>query len=480
MTLALSFAALLACSDDDASPSKDKGAGSVGPGKPEEPSSAPAPDFDYAARAKDLNVIWIDVDSLRFDRTGAGGSALTPNIDALAKEAVVFTNTTSAASWTVPSTMAMFTARWPTRHGVINKLAPNPEGGEPVFARLADDIPTLPESLVAAGWTAAAFTGGAGTQAKFGYGRGFSTYLDDKPFAGMDYSGPPAAEWLKANKDGHFFLFFHGYDVHGQHPLVGMKERDAVPDYQGALDGTIEEQAKLREQGLSAIVNPGDAADLTKVLSAEDTRFLAAVYDAKVKEADARVGQFLATVKEQGLFDKSIVILLADHGEEFMEHGYIDHGATICEHQVHVPMMIRFPGGEGARVVSDPVRSIDVLPTVLDALGVKPPEGIDGRSLIPLIRGEDLELPVFTESDYRLFVHLRATRVGDQKLILDLGDGQKTLYDVAKDPGEANDLSGADARTTYELEQSVRKWMGEMDSDPNRFLGVKEEHIKIF
>ncbi len=442
------------------------------------PVAPKGPSFDYAARASELNVIVVSMDALRFDHTGLGGGTFTPNLDAFQKEAVAFTHATAAASWTVPSHMAIFTGLWPSRHGVVNKLVPDPAGGkEMVFDRLKDTIPLFPDELTKQGWEAVGFTGGAGVSGKFGYNRGFTSYLDDKTFAGMDYSGPPAMEWLSANTAKHFFMFFHGYDAHGQHP-VGKTVAEIAPDYKGTIDGSIEEQAKLREAGLAAIVNPGDPPH--GEVSAEDTAVLLKVYQEKVREADGRLGLFLTRVRELGLMDKSIIVVLADHGEEFMEHGYLDHGATICEHQVHVPLMIRFPGGEGARVEDTPVRTIDTFPTVFDALGVAPPPDVDGRSLIPLLQGEKVDLPIHSESDYRLFVHLRAGRRDNKKLILDLGDGQKALYDLATDPGEQTDLSATDPRTAYEMEQEVRTWMGEMKTDPNRYLGVKEDHIKIF
>jgi arylsulfatase A-like enzyme len=375
--------------------------------------------------------------------------------------------------------MAMFTGRWPTHHGVINKLKPNPAGGDLIFDSLKPEIPTFPEKLVDAGWKGVAFTGGAGVQAKFGYGRKFETYLDDKPFAGMDYSGPPAMEWLKAHKADHFFMFFHGYDAHGQHPLTDRDPRAVITDYKGELDGGIEEQAKLREKGLAAIQKPGDPAHLDG-LSPEDIRFLTAIYDEKVKDADKRLGLFLDTVRQEGLLDSSIIVIVGDHGEEFMEHGYLDHGATLCEHQLHVPMIIRFPKGEGARVVNDPVRSIDVFPTVFDALGVPAPAEIDGKSLLPMIRGEKQDLPIFAESDYRLFVHLRSAVQGSKKVVLDLEDGQRSLFDVSSDKDELNDLSESDPKTTYEMEQTVRAWMASMNSDPQTFLGVEEQSIKLF
>jgi arylsulfatase A-like enzyme len=455
------------------------GGGTEAPAAPVAVTPAPGPSFDFKADASKLNVIFISMDAMRFDRTGAGGASGTPHLDAFAKEAVVFTNTTAAAPWTVPSHMAMFTGRWPTHHGVVNKLKPNPAGGDLIFDSLKAEIPTFPEKLIDAGWKGVGFTGGAGVQAKFGYGRKFESYLDDKPFAGMEYSGPPAMEWLRAHKADHFFMFFHGYDAHGQHPLLDQDPRAAVPDYKGALDGGIVEQAALREKGLAAIQKPGDPAHLDG-LSAEDIRFLTAIYDAKVKEADARLGLFLDTVKEQGLLDRSIVVILADHGEEFMEHGYLDHGATLCEHQLHVPMMIRFPEGIGHRTVDQAVRTIDVFPTLFDALGVALPADIDGKSLLPLLRGEKADLPIFAESDYRLFVHLRSAVQGTKKVVLDLEDGQRSLFDHATDKDELHDLSESDPKTTYEMEQSVRAWMASMNSDPQNFLGVEEQSIKLF
>ena len=442
------------------------------------PSAPKGPSFDYAARASALNVIVVSMDALRFDHTGLGGGTFTPNLDAFQKEAVAFSNATSPAPWTVPAHMAIFTARWPSHHGVVNKLVPDPAGGkELVLDRLKDTIPLLPEELSKQGWEAVAFTGGAGISGKFGYNRGFTTYLDDKVFAGMDYSGPPAMEWLSANADHHFLMFFHGYDVHGQHPMT-KTVAELAPDYQGTIDGSIEQQAKLREAGLAAIVKPGDPAKGD--ISPEDAAILLKVYQQKVREADERLGLFFARVRELGLMDKSLVVVLADHGEEFMEHGYLDHGATICEHQLHVPLMIRFPGGEGARVVDTPVRTLDTFPTLFDALGVAPPPDIDGKSLLPLLRGQQVDLPIYAESDYRLFVHLRARTRDGKKLILDLADGQKQLHDLGADPQESTDLSETDPRTAYELEQDIRTWMGGMNTDPNRYLGVAEEHITVF
>jgi arylsulfatase A-like enzyme len=457
------------------------------------PADKPAPDagkaadgrpavLDLSGSAKGMNVLFISMDAMRWDRVGASGNdaGLTPNLGKFAKEATVFTNVTSAASWTVPSHMAMFTGQWPSIHGVTNKLKPGTKQEDLVFQQLAPEKETFPQHLIQNGYVAAAFTGGAGVSAKFGYDRGgFDKYLDDKPFAGYDYTVPPALDWLTAHKDQKFFMFLHGYDVHGQHDLIGETPQQVAPDYKGPLTGTIEEQAKLREQGLAAIKNPGDPAHL-EGLSPEDIKFLTEIYDAKVKEADARLGKFLDAFRASGLMDKTIIAIVADHGDEFMEHGYIDHGPTLCQHQLHVPMMIRFPGHLEHREIADLVRTIDVFPTLFDAVGVTGPVNVAGRSLLPLLRGEKLDLPIYAETDYRLFVHQRMQRIQTRKLILDLEDGQKSLFDLATDPDEQKDLSAGDARTTYEMEQSLRTWMLQAKQDPQDFLGVKQVPIKLF
>jgi arylsulfatase A-like enzyme len=453
------------------------------------PAPAPGPRLDpalmdLAARADDVDIVLISMDCLRYDRTGLDPRfpARTPNLRAFAEQSVVFHDAMSASSWTVPSHMAVWTARWPTRHGLVNKLMPDPTGTRLVDATLREDIPTYPQAFAARGWVGAAFTGDAGVSARFGYGRGFSTFLDDRKFGGMDHSGPPARAWLAehAAKE-RMLLFFHGYDVHGQAPLP-----DGVTptrgSYTGPLDGGIAEQAKYRELALTAIKNPGDAASLGTALTPEDGAFLLGVYDQKVEIADARMGALLADLKASGVWDRSIVALMSDHGEEFLEHGAIDHGYSIYQEQLHVPLMIHFPGQASRVDVAETVRTLDLFPTLADALGVPQIPDVDGRSLLPFLRGETPTPPgpLLAESDYRLYVHLRALRKGDHKLILDLSDGGVQLFDVRKDPGETQDLSTSDPRRAYEMEQELRAELLRWQTDPSRFLGRAEAPIPVY
>lgn len=437
--------------------------------------------YDLSDRTRELNVILVSMDALRWDVTGISGNkkGLTPNLDAFAEEAVVFKQAVAAAPWTLPSHMSVWTARWPSVHGVTNKLKLLSQD-QMVPTQLSPGIETFSDHLIRDGWIAGGFTGGAGVQGTYGFGRDFDTYLDDRYFAGMDYSMPAALEWLQKNRDKRFFLFLHGYDSHGQYALPESTIQTIAADYQGALDGSVEEQARLRELGLDAIESPGDPPDLTETLSSDDVRFLKALYEAKVRDADQRVGTFMTQLRAMDLLDHSVVALISDHGDEFMERGALDHGTSLYEEQLHVVMMIRFPGFARRQDIEQPVRLIDLFPTIFDAMGLEGPVGVDGRSLLPLMRAGSLEIPVYAETDYRLFVHQRMVRLGDRKLILDLADGEKELYDLAQDPSESDDISSADPRTTYEMEQDLRGWMDRTRTNPEDYLGIVQKPIQLF
>ncbi len=131
-------------------------------------------------------------------------------------------------------------------------------------------------------------------------------------------------------------------------------------------------------------------------------------------------------------------------------------------------------------VVDEPVRTIDLFPTLFDAMGLQGPSGVDGSSRLPLLRGEDQPLDVFAETDYRLFVHRRMIRQGDWKLTLDLQDGERKLYHLPDDPDEQNDLSSSEPRRTYEMEQALRTWMAATRTNPQDYLGLKQKPIEIF
>ena len=436
--------------------------------------------YDLSGQADQMNIILISLDALRYDYTGLSGvQGLTRHLDQFAEEATVFHDTTSVAPWTLPSHMSVWTARWPSIHQVTNKLKLL-ASEQMVENSLSAGISTYPDLLLGQGYLAGGFTGGAGVQARYGFGRNFDQYLDDQYFGGFDHSIPAALQWIEEHQDQRFFLFLHGYDVHGQYPLADGMLNSLKGSHNTKLSGEIEENATLREEGLSAIVNPGDASTLAGTLSDEDADFLKELYKAKVRAADQRVGSFLSQIRQMGLFERSIIIIMSDHGDEFMEHRSIDHGATLYEEQLRVVMMMRFPGYARRHDIYSPVRSIDLFPTVFEVLGLPGSTGVDGHSLLPLMQGETQELPIFAETDYRLYRHLRSYRKGDYKLILDLQDDGKELYHLGDDPQELNNISSSKPRVTYEMEQALREWMERSHSNPQDYMGVRQKPISIF
>jgi arylsulfatase A-like enzyme len=123
---------------------------------------------------------------------------------------------------------------------------------------------------------------------------------------------------------------------------------------------------------------------------------------------------------------------------------------------------------------------VDLFPTLMALLEQPVPAGLDGQSLLPMMRGEEPGRVAFAETDYRLFVHRRAIREGRYKLVLDLQDGERRLFDLEADPLEQRDISSGEPRRTYELEQSLKRWMTEHGTNPQHYLGIRQEPITIF
>ncbi|MBI2084056.1 MAG: sulfatase [Candidatus Aenigmarchaeota archaeon] len=414
------------------------------------------------------NVLIIGIDTLRPDHSSAFGYSkdTTPNLAEFADESYVFSNAISAAPWTVPSFMTMFTGAYPSDHKVVNKYEIFDETRQVIsnLKKLSPEAVTLTEMLKSYNYSTAGFTGDAGVSAQFGYGSGFDYYLDDKAFAGLDHSANPALEWLKANKTGPFYMFLHGYDLHGQYDITGsFSGRFLDFDYNGSFTGSKKEEAVLREK-----VVANEPLNLT----GDDARFWLAVYDEKVYNADQRFGQFWREFKEMGLDRNTIVIIVSDHGEEFYEHQMFDHGHSLYDELIHTALIMHLPSGE-RRVVTDQVRTIDILPTIFDILGKPVPANaikqVRGESLVPVMSGGHWQRDAFSETDYRLYTHKRSIRTYDGwKFIKTFEDGRTELYNLNTDPGEQANLNETQRQKAYELEQKLYVFMRMTNQDENK------------
>lgn len=402
----------------------------------------------------DYNLIIIAFEPLGANHVGAYGykKNTTPNFDAFAKESFLFEKTVSASSWTLPAFMSWFTSLYPERHQVTNKYS-RFNGKDGVLATLPEQAPgvvTLTQILRGRGFRTAAFTGGASLARDFGFGLGFEEYTDEPRFGGFDRTMPAALEWLDKHRQERFFLFVQGYDVHGQFPLNRRYlGRFLNPPYQGKLKGSEEEYWALRDRNLEE----GGVS-----IPPEDLRFLKAIYDTKIFEADQRFGAFIVKLREMGLLDNSIVIVTSGSGNEYLEHGRIDHGFSLYGELTRVPLLIRVPGAKGR--VAGLARTLDLMPTALDLLGVMPETGvkkqIQGVSLVPMLAGDNPGLDGVSETDYLLRSFRRALETDDGwKFIISLDTEERELYNLKKDPNEQHNLARENPRKAYELEQKL-------------------------
>ncbi|MDD2366994.1 MAG: sulfatase [Desulfuromonadaceae bacterium] len=407
---------------------------------------------------KDYNVVFVSFDALQAAHVGALGykKGITPTIDAMAQKGYNFTNNISVAPWTVPASMTWFTGVYPSEHRLLNKFSVyNPPNNNVLsnLKKLSPELVTLAEVLKQNGYATGGFTGNAGVNGIFGYSQGFDEYYSEKgKFGSMGVSIPKGLDWLKKNKDKKFFMFLHGYDMHGQFvPEEGFDYRFVDKGYDKKYTGSAKEQEALREEGL---------ANGTVKLRDEDVKFWRAIYDEKIQKTDAKFKEFLKEMEKMGLMDKTIFVLTSDHGTEFHEHKRFDHGFSLYDELIHVPLIIKLPKQKSGKVVKDQVSSVDIMPTVLDLLDVKMPSNaakqLRGTSLVPALKGKPVAEDVFFETNYRQYTYKRGIRTKDGwKLVYTLEDKSRELYNLTNDPKETKNLVDREPRRAYELEQRI-------------------------
>ena len=310
------------------------------------------------------NVLLVLVDTLRADRLGAYGSerGLSPALDRLAAESLLFEQCWSASSWTLPSVATIFTST---------------HGGEHLAwlddQRLGRGLDTLAEVMARSGRHTAAFTDGAFLSPYFGLERGFALW--DASGGGVEPVARRAREHLASLGDEPWFVVLHTYQVHAPYEPPPAASAAVAERHPGALLGRTPEPHRFYE-----LTEDGTP------IPVETARALEALYDEEVRVTDHVLGAFLDELRASGALDHTLVCLTADHGEEFGEHGLLGHGDTLYREQLHVPFLLRFPDGRHAgRRDERPVSLVDLAPTLLDAIGradLLPATSFGGRSLL--------------------------------------------------------------------------------------------------
>jgi arylsulfatase A-like enzyme/predicted Zn-dependent protease len=351
--------------------------------------------------SRDLNVILVTIDTLRADHVGAYGAGLarTPALDALAAEGTMFGHCVAQVPLTLPSHTSLLSSTYPT----FNQVRDN--GGFQAPAELT----LLSEVLREQSMATAAFIGAFVLQRKWGLDQGWDLYSDrfDPARYGRillenekraDEVLADARRWLEGTGGRRFFAWIHLYDPHSPY--------DAPAPY---------------------------AADTTR-----------GAYRGEVEYTDAELGKFIAFLKEKGLYERTLIVVAADHGEGLGDHDEDSHGMFLYETTVHVPLIVRAPRPFAVRTVAKTVELVDVAPTVLDLLGVAAPRQWQGKSLWPLLDGGPAGAPgqAYSETFYPRFHYgwssLQSFSRGGLKYILAPRD---ELYDLKSDPGELRELA---------------------------------------
>jgi arylsulfatase A-like enzyme len=369
------------------------------------------------------NVILISLDTVRADHVGAYGYRrdTTPNIDRLAGEGVVFENAFTPIPWTVGAHMSLLTSLYPTVHGIVHA------------ARSSHTPDTLPMKLREAGYRTAAFVNPM-LDGEYGFAKGFDHYFCPHKETRAEGMVDHAIRWLSENKDRPepFLLFLHLFDAHYTY--------EAPPPFSTAFIARF--KPEIHE------LTRADQYKQQMNLTAEELEQALALYDGEILYADHHLGRLFQRLRDLGVYDSALIWVLGDHGEGFLEHGLMNHGNSVYEELIRVPLIARMPGGRFAgRRVKNPVSLIDVAPTVFDRLETAPLPHIQGRSLLPLIAGK----PVDTGAVYVAGAYASCLRTNDWKFIENPDSRFETItralkarhevYDLRQDPGEKTNLA---------------------------------------
>ncbi len=386
-----------------------------------------------ALRAEAPNIVFITVDTTRADRMGFLGSkrGITPNLDALARQGVVFEKAYSQAPLTPVSHATIFTGTYPQFHTVTD------------FGHLLPSLlPYVPDILHKSGYHTAAFIGSIildpkGNMAP-GFDRGFDFFdagfhmkkgPDETRYDNVERRGGDvvahAIAWLTRNRQSPFFIWVHLYDPHAPY--------DPPPPY--------------------------------------DKRF-ADGYDGEIAYADASLGKLFQYMRLHGLYDRALILMMSDHGESLGAHGESMHGIFLYDETIHVPLVFKLPGEllAGRRVTSR-VRLVDVAPTLLSMLSLPLPPTFQGDSLVPLMKSPRTaaDLPAYSETDYphRAFgwSGLRAMRSGKYLFVR---APKRELYDQSQDKGAEHNLATSSPAVTDTLQNQLDEFHSQTSSFPEK------------
>lgn len=462
----------------------------------------PPPPAHFAVDPRTPPVVMISLDTTRADHLSLYGYAkrTTPHLEQLAQQATVYTNAVSAADWTLPSHASIFTGVYPSWHGARN-YAVEPH----VIQPLDGSFQTLASILSERGlFTAGVAANKAFLSPEWGLSRGFQSFNVQAPVEVMSQmytynlrqgirrlvscftdTGSFDTQYRSADdvngdvittmedrvvRERSFFLFVNYMDAHA--PFIASIPKGAsLPSGYGAPQ--LVEHTKFAKDMLDGVADYPEAA---RKLTVER-------YDVGIAAEDEAVGDLLAWLKRRGLFDRALIIVTADHGEAFGEHKLANHGFGTYQDQVHVPLVIKFPGQTSPQTVTELVSHVDILPTVLATLGISAPDHLQGISLANggAVAGRAVISESFpnrpgTEPNTRFDRIERTIRSGNLKLIVS-DKGRRELFDLSQDPSELHNLTARNLPEARPLDDALRKWIGAIPARAKQATPASQQQI---
>lgn len=393
------------------------------------------------------NIILISLDTVRPDHLGCYGYQrnTSPAIDRLAADGVLFKNTYSTTSWTLPGHVSLLTSLNCLNHQVYFPLQ-----------KMNPDVLTLADILRTEQFYCAAFTGGGYLSETYGFSKGFDAYQEIKLHGDQairldeaERLAQLASRWLEDNKDKNFFLFLHTYQPHDPYANLSPAGREF-----------LEENAEWDQVRMEPLFSGKGRFDTQ--FSEKEKQNIIALYDGEIKYTDVFFVQpILDKLKELGLYEKSLIILTSDHGEEFFDHEAWLHDHSIYDEGIKIPLVIKFPDTEHkGRQIEKIARITDIMPTILEQMKIKTSyKQFDGASLFPLLNGKektqrtfvtDLALREFeiaptvistNKNNFKFILNKKISSPYAKRVVRNFDGSQIELYDLEKDPKETRNLA---------------------------------------
>lgn len=376
-------------------------------------------------------VVLISIDTMRADRLSAAGYErnITPNLDAFIRDAYYFERAYANAPWTLPSHATVFTGRYPSSTGALH-----------LNYSLCNREKTIAERLNASGYRTVGFSGDGPVSKAWRFDQGFDVW-DEKDsnlygYTDTTFTGgnaEKAIRFLENRSTDRFFLFTHGFDVHAPY-VVPRRDVRYGGNFSGGVPVTYADLERIRENNRTWV----DARNELNLSSRQSPHIqqLEDLYDNSFIYMDRELGRIFSTLKEEGVYDDALIIVMSDHGEEFKEHGTLGHVQFYSE-TIRVPLAVKFPHQKTGEHVRRRVELRDIYPTILREVGI--PVQSRGVSLQAIVAGSEHHETIFAER-----LEKKMVVKGQHKLIWNFGrpnEPQYELYNIGADPAEQHDLS---------------------------------------